>query len=1373
MIELIQSIFSVGDYIKIFFNNSNKSVEGYIFKLLPTSIAIKTIDGKLCGIKGDDIDSFEEGTITNVNNLDTTELVVPTSTSNDLLEKSNDTDRDVEKLKRVDSEDCAPEESHKGNSSVSKTVEGPGYDFITNNELSVKEEENNVSSFKVGDVIPLDVLHQIDPKLKKRNVLSTKNKGGKMKVIGNNLGDLFDLVKESHEIDNLKIVPALGEIKVIRPEMNFGFIRDGKTGSDLYFKYTQIIDKDINANHSVRVPVVYSIQTAPMGPVANSIHTPKSIKEMIDLAHELSAHGEYKHAFNIAEQILAEYPDNFSADSLKRELIKRFPHYSITYNKAKKYHADKLYDKAIEYYLITIENNEKVESAVKDLGMLYAQLAKSEESEVKAEEFRKRAILFMKEYVNKLSNNISTLYYLENFYYSIKEYNQFIQTVDYLLDRRELQHDKKRISQLLCKKAVAYIQIEDIEEAISIVEEALSYDPNNTSALKLKTAIDTNESQSDIIKVISSAEFESLNSGLSSFIQQTLDEYDEYAGVKTKDIESRNFTSTTLKDVRMVIEKAGSSRARERAAYLLTEGKLMQKIEPSEELKLRTVMARYCNAMALSNISDNSSMDVIRFFYNEAFTLEESWESNVRQINLYLLTHKHSYSELISDSTKNNLIENTLDLLLKDGYENRVWDSILTMMLNNTSISAQITVRLFEKNNWRKQAIEALKYFGVEVNNEKAVTQTIFIELWNRARELRLREYQKTITSIKIIGNSNSVEELIHKLYEMNNSIEEWMCPLDKRRIHDIVNSIAPAIDSYIKSSGYRNKDTNKSNANGLIQQLIDSIKDGPTKISYDAILPVMERVQRLLLESFADVVKMSEPKLIMQLLAPENIVNSDRIVPIQISVANHRDSSPIREVSVIIENTEDVCLVQADNTAYNAIDGGENIIFKIKVKVSEKVIENKATVITALCKYKSGDLQKEYKCQMSLRLYSSEEFTPIANPYAPVADGGPVPVGSNMFYGREEFINNIVDAIIKSPSKQVIIYGQKRCGKSSVLLHLRKRLNDTGRAFCVCFSLGDIMNNLSEVSFYHKILDTIVDEIEYGDYDNVPEFLCPKVNEFKAEDPDNPLNTFAKYMTKFKAACKKTPGWENKNLVVMIDEFTYLYSGIKHGNVSSSIMKQWKAITQNERAQFSVVLVGQDVVPSFKKEDYASNAFGVIEDIRLTYLKEEPARELIEKPILNEKGESRYIGNAVSRIIDYTSKNPYYIQIFCDRLVDIMNRNKAISVTEADVNDVARTFIEGSDALPEDKFDNLIRAGESEDLQEYSEKHILAVLKQIAICSKNIGYCNRNDVRVLEDKEEEDAIFKHLYDREVLEQKGDNNYKIQVKLFQEWLLNH
>ena len=601
------------------------------------------------------------------------------------------------------------------------------------------------------------------------------------------------------------------------------------------------------------------------------------------------------------------------------------------------------------------------------------------------------------------------------------------------------------------------------------------------------------------------------------------------------------------------------------------------------------------------------------------------------------------------------------------------------------------------------------------------------------------------------------------------------MSTLDSSRIHNIIENIIPALDTYRKVSGYRNKESNRNNANGLIQQIIDEINEGPTKLSFEALLPLMERAQSLLQNSFSEVVKMSEPRLNIKLLSAETVVDENRNVSIQIAVSNHKDSSPIREVSINILDTNDLSFVQGDSTAYNAIEGGEKLIFKLKVNVSEEVIQNKATVMTAVCQYKNGDSEKSFNTQLSLRLYSSEEFTPIENPYAPVADGGPVR-DSNMFYGREEFINNITEAIIHSDSKQIIIYGQKRCGKSSVLLHLKKQLLKTGKTFCASFSMGEIIKSFSEVTFFYKILSTIKIELDCAkcDYEALPVFDIPQsVDNFKNEDEDNPLNTFTKYLIKFKLACKYTHGWENKKLVVLIDEFTYLYSGIKHGEISCSIMKQWKAVTQNEQAQFSAVLVGQDVVPSFKKEDYASNAFGVIQDIRLTYLKDEPARDLIEKPILNEKGESRYIGNAVSKIIDWTSRNPYYIQIFCNRLVDTMNSNKSISVTEADVNDVAKTFIQGSEALPEDKFDNLIRAGESEDLQEYSESHILSVLHQIAINSKNIGYCKREDINVLDDKIEEDAIFKHLYDREVLEKRGGDNYRIQVKLFQEWLLNN
>ena len=1174
----------------------------------------------------------------------------------------------------------------------------------------------------------------------------------------------------------------MGEIKFLDVSRNFGFIMDAKSGKDIYFSLSQIIEDEtaskFNWDHA---PVVYSLQDDIQGARGVTIHRPKSIKEMLLMSRKFADDGEYKHAFHLVEQILVEYPDNFSADELKRKLSRKFPmyaqkskEYSNTYSKAKKFHSEKNYTKAIEYYLKAIEKGEKVESSIKDLGMLYAFLYKAENDETKAEEFRQKAVNLMDESSNELSNSVTTWNYLENFYYSVKEYESFIRIVDNLLDTKEIARDKIKRSALLYKKSVALVKINEIQEAIDTIEEALDVDSTNLSASKLKAAIEDNPD--DIEAVISATEFDTLNNGISPFIQQAIDNYDEFAGVPAKIIEANSFDKVTLREIHKLIETAGKARARERAKYLLTEGKLISMLEPENIGRLRAVMARYCNAMALNHISDYSSSDITRFYYNEAFSLEESYHANATQVSLYLLTHFCNYKELLNMTTKSPSVDDALRCVATSSFDIKCWESILSMFLYNREISAQITQKLYINDTLKSLSLQALKRFGISGLTPQ-ISKENFVDAWNNARDVRIRDYKKTTAQIKALCESSNLEDLCSQIQSLRSATEEWMTSLDVSRIYTIINNIQPALETYLKSTGYRNKEANKNNAVGQIRQLIDEIKDGPTKLSYEAILPLLKKIHELVVTSFNEVIKMSTPRINIKLLSSETVVNENNEVSIQISISNHKDSSPIKEVTVNVEQNDTVNTISGSEMAYNAIDGGECQIFKLKIKVSDGVIAQKATALDVICKYKNGSEEQSVTSKQSLRLYSPEDYCPIENPYAPLADGGPVPIDSNMFYGREDFISNIVDAIIKSPSKQIIIYGQKRCGKSSVMLHLKEQLLKTGKTFCVFFSLGEIINNLNEASFYHKILSSIHDELELGlidgTYSTIPQFTIPSIQEFKAEDEDNPLNTFIKYMVKFKLSCKRTQGWEHKNLVVMIDEFTYLYTEIKKKRVSPSIMKQWKAVTQNVRAQFSVVLVGQDVVPSFKNEDYAKNAFGVIQDIRLTYLKEEPARELIEKPILDANGKSRYIEGAVSKIIEYTSRNPYYIQIFCSRLVDYMNANKLISVTEADIEHMAQTFVEGSDALVEDKFDNLIRAGETEDLQEFPEKDILAVLRQVSLNSKNIGFCNRNDIDALKDKSEEDAILKHLYDREVIEMRGEDNYKIQVKLFQEWLLNH
>jgi (2Fe-2S) ferredoxin len=117
------------------------------------------------------------------------------------------------------------------------------------------------------------------------------------------------------------------------------------------------------------------------------------------------------------------------------------------------------------------------------------------------------------------------------------------------------------------------------------------------------------------------------------------------------------------------------------------------------------------------------------------------------------------------------------------------------------------------------------------------------------------------------------------------------------------------------------------------------------------------------------------------------------------------------------------------------------------------------------------------------------------------------------------------------------------------------------------------------------------------------------------------------------------------------------------------------------------------------------------------------------------------------------------------------MNRKKYIEITSADVKEIADSFINGGQALTDDKFDNLLNAGEKHDIQRIPQDHSKAILRKIAMNAMNIGFCLREQISI-GNPEYEDEILKDLVKREVLEQKGDS-FKIQVKLFQEWLLKH
>lgn len=1022
-----------------------------------------------------------------------------------------------------------------------------------------------------------------------------------------------------------------------------------------------------------------------------------------------------------------------------------------------------------------INNGIKTTQSANSLVSLFIHAFNSSKDDEEKDYYRLKAANTLPHYEHLIQNK----QILADAYYTIGNFEYYIKIANQLLEDEKIASEKSFLIGLMVKKAAVLYKLNDVEKAWDTLNKALAINPENKKALNLKKAIEESNDLSTSSKIESiiseDISLESLVNGTSLFIRTVLSNYDEYFGISNASEEITQFDKSMILQIRNLIKDA-PGRIQDQAKYLLTEAKLMMRLEPDKVRELRTVMANYCYNMAKFHITERNNADTIRFYYNEAFALEDNKKETDSQIAIYLFTDCMNSEQLLDAALQEKLsIDFALQKFFSSNQNNQKWNNFLSMSLHNTSVASSVIKKIYSNLDYRKKAIDALKNWNLEIDDSCDIKS--FEKNWNDVRKKLDNEIREIKSHLGVIPESANIEDLIEKWQEPFSEYKkrDCLCETDKRILGIIVETISPAVKEFIKASGYKNKDAKYSYAYGQLNSLINDIETFPTKMSYESFLPLLKTALRLLEKAFDDVVKVSEPKVKISLLSSETVVEQDNQISFQVSVSTEKNSSPIREVSVTIKDTGDINALN-DNTYLDTIEGGESHIFKIKAIVSPKVIQDKAMSFSAVCHYTNRGEKKEYQVQLPLVLYSPDDFVRIKNPYIVGSPMSPENNTSNMFYGRESFIQNIIEAINNNPSKQVIIYGQKRCGKTSVLNYLKQGLSESGNNYCINFSMGDIIHGLSAASFYYQILNTLKTALQLDEMGGeiVPEFnyLPTTISEFEQEDPNNPVSTFSKYMLIFKQTCLKTNGWQDKKLVVMIDEFTYLYTAIKKNEVSDSIMKQWKSVTQNDKIPFSVVLVGHDVVPTFKKEDYARNAFGVIEDKRLTYLADKDARNLIIQPILDENGNSRFIGNAVDKIIDYTSNNPYYIQIFCDRLVNYMNENKLLKVTEADVYDVAQSFVKGEQALTEDKFDNLIRAGESADFQEFPESEILEVLINIAFNTKNIPLVSREDINALKDKHLEELILQHLVDREVLK-KENHRYKIQVKLFQEWLVNH
>jgi len=279
--------------------------------------------------------------------------------------------------------------------------------------------------------------------------------------------------------------------------------------------------------------------------------------------------------------------------------------------------------------------------------------------------------------------------------------------------------------------------------------------------------------------------------------------------------------------------------------------------------------------------------------------------------------------------------------------------------------------------------------------------------------------------------------------------------------------------------------------------------------------------------------------------------------------------------------------------------------------------------------------------------LDSTTEFHRIPNPYVV---GTPLKAGSALFFGREDVMEFLLDHLSAAHRNNLVLIGQRRTGKSSLLKQLPLRL---GEGFLPVYLDGQALAlDPGLPAFLHAVATEISLALEErGEKISPPDL---------AAFAENPTAFFEKG---FLSPIRRRLG--GRHLLLLLDEFEELESAARRGTLDASVFPFLRHLIQHTE-NLSVIFCG-----THRLEELASDYWSVLFNISLYrhigFLSREEAVRLIQEPVAEYGMGCDDL--ALEKIWRVTAGHPYFLQLIGHNLVNRHNRERRSYVTVNDVN--------------------------------------------------------------------------------------------------------
>ncbi|RAM52157.1 MAG: ATP-binding protein [Hapalosiphonaceae cyanobacterium JJU2] len=376
------------------------------------------------------------------------------------------------------------------------------------------------------------------------------------------------------------------------------------------------------------------------------------------------------------------------------------------------------------------------------------------------------------------------------------------------------------------------------------------------------------------------------------------------------------------------------------------------------------------------------------------------------------------------------------------------------------------------------------------------------------------------------------------------------------------------------------------------------------------------------------------------------------------------------------------------------------------------------------------GDIITKYLEELA---EETELYQELDSPYI---IGIPLTPQQEIFIGRDDIGTRIEQLILDRRRPPLLLYGQRRMGKTSLLNNLGKLLPNN-----IIPMFVDLQGAPSSASNYAGFLYNLA----RGMITSAKKQAVNLPNLTRETLANDPFTDFDEWLDQVERAL------EQNTALLMLDEFEVLDSAITKGRFDEQdVLGMLRHLIQH-RPRFKLMLAGSHTIEEYQR--WASYLINV-QVVHISYLKENEARQLIERPVKDFT--LRYEPDAVERVLQLTRCHPFLVQLLCSEIVAYKNEQDPSVRRLAKLADVEAAVTEALNTggfFFADIQNNQVDATGRDIL-----RLIAAQGEGVVVSRKSI--LQINDVT--------ERTIKLLLQRELIEEVGEG-YRFQVEMIRQW----